>query len=1044
MPNIPYTDTLNPKIDASNTPLNPNRATPDDFGAQIGEAGQRLQDSVDQEAVQYGRLYRINESSKRAEDVANNMALFDPTQSVLKARGAVGPNADGYSDLVKENVQQQIDDQANGIDDDKTRELFRTRAEDRLSAIHSQAEEYQYNQAQEFGKGQAEAGLNSLQNRITSDPQNFDQYLSDGQAVIRARPDIAPGQKEGMAQQWGYNAAQSRFSGMVGAATNVQQLDGIAQELTNPDGKGRDWQSEMRPVDYNGMLNSIGNARAQLQRANDTGARAATDAIEERNKDTTSVIPTQELQQYQQAAAQTDDPNIQDKMARAMRDQDIIRNNNRLPPDELRAQINAAQGAPGLAYPGLPQPVSDAINKAAAATGMSAGYLGGLATREYGGNFKTPVAPDLKAFMPSIVHGGLDARNISPDVMNATAMAGKALGAPLMLTKGNPGADETSGSGVSISTVGKSEQDKAKIVGALVDSGFTGVLENANDIRVNMRTSVPQSFGQDGKAWGGWTNLSPEIMKTLQDKGFKGGADAQAIQRSPQSMAAPPIDYGKGPVDKDGKPMSSATGVGQFINKTWLSIMQDPIMQKQVDTSKMTNQQILDLRKDPQLSMMATAVYGAQNKATLENALGRPVSDAEVYMAHMMGAGGATAFLNGYKNQPAQSAAALLPDAAASNPNVFYQKGDFSKPLKLSAVYDNISSSFNLSPDRVTFEDNNTKNRILENTEKGLAADPISQAAKVGSHVITPLSAEGGFQARGSQAAAVAQYYNIPLAKMKPFTIDEANYIKSEFDKGDPQNSMKLLGGIASMGNQMAGRAMAQIGEKDPVLGRVGDLYLAGQSGSAQTILAGQTALKANPKLKEMLGASDAQINNSFVTSTGGALNGLPPRDMQAAQEASLAHYAQTALSSGKLGKGAFNTKDYGNSINAALGGIDGHNVIDSINGRSTLLPQGVDSSMLQTALPKMTIDDWTRMSTDRTPPRFVNGAPINPKDINNEVVMKAIGNGSYRLTMPDGGVIMTDGNKPFVFKPTYKNLHDVALRPSLASSGMGLERFVK
>lgn len=1041
MPSIPYTDTLNPKIDESNAPLLNVQASPNDFGAGIGEAMQRFGSEGEQDASQVGRLLKINENLKRKEDVANNLALFDPTKSVLAAQQQVPANGDGYSDLVTQNVQKQIDDHANTITDDKTREMFRTRAEQNLVDIQKQSEVWQAGQAAAFGKGQAEAGINSLQNRISTQPQNYDQLYQQGADVINARPDINPGVKAGMVQTWGYNSARARFDGLITNAQNVTQLDGIANELVNPDGKGRDWQSKLLPGDFNYLSNAIGTARSNMQKSNDTNANAAVTALDERNKDTTRVVPTQELQQYQQTAAQTDDPNIQQKMARAMRDQSIIRTENRLPPDEMRARINAADGNPGLAYPGLPQPVSDGINEAAAAKGVSAGYLGGLATREYGANFKkAPVTPDT-AFAPQVAHSGLDLRNINSEAVNAATQAGKALGTPLVLTKGNPGSDEAVGSGISISTAGRSEADKAKLVGALVNAGFTGVAENPNDIRVSMRTAVPKDFGKDGSAWGGWTNLSPEVMKALQDKGFKGGADSTSIQRA-LPPPAPSIDYGQPTSIKDatGKPTSSAMGVAQFTQGTWRDVMATPdmkayMLKQGTDVSKLSDQQLLDLRKDPKTSMMAAATYAAQNKSILEDTLGRPVNDAEVYMAHLMGATGATAFLNGYKNKPTQSAAALAPDAAASNPNVFYLKGDKDKPLTTQAVYNNISQSFNLSPDRVAFEDNKTRQRILENTEKGLNADPISQAASVGSHVITPLSTEGGFQARGTQAAAVAQYYNIPMDKMKPFTVDENNYLKSEFDKGDTQNSMKLLGSVASMGNTMATQAMKQIGDKDPVMGRVGELYLAGHSPEAQTIMMGANALKQDPKLKDQFGVHDEGISNSFVSVTGGALANLPPQDLKATQDAALAYYAQSALSSGTLGKGSWRGSMYKEGVNAALGGTTKNDVIDTMNGRSTLLPTGIDGKTLEAAVHNMNLDDWTRMSDGRTPPRYANGAAVNPVDINRDVIMKAIGGGSYRLATPDGGVVMTDGNKPFIFKPDVKDLRNVAARPSLAAN---------
>jgi muramidase (phage lysozyme) len=77
-----------------------------------------------------------------------------------------------------------------------------------------------------------------------------------------------------------------------------------------------------------------------------------------------------------------------------------------------------------------------------------------------------------------------------------------------------------------------STEDKVRLVGALADAGFTGFGEYSGHIHADMRPTVPRSFGGRDGNWGGWTNLSPEIMQTLQERGFRAGISGSRIQRT--------------------------------------------------------------------------------------------------------------------------------------------------------------------------------------------------------------------------------------------------------------------------------------------------------------------------------------------------------------------------------------------------------------------------------------------------------------------------------------------------------------------------------
>lgn len=133
---------------------------------------------------------------------------------------------------------------------------------------------------------------------------------------------------------------------------------------------------------------------------------------------------------------------------------------------------------------------------------------------------------------------------------------------------------------------------------------------------------------------------------------------------------------------------SSATGLYQFTNQTWLRMVKscgakyglgnyaDQITAGADGAAKVENpaarQAILNLRNDPQVSALMAAELDKENLGVLQANVGGKVGSTELYLAHFLGANGATTFLNQMKSAPDSPAANALPDAARSNASVFY------------------------------------------------------------------------------------------------------------------------------------------------------------------------------------------------------------------------------------------------------------------------------------------------------------------------------------------------------------------------------------
>jgi hypothetical protein len=152
---------------------------------------------------------------------------------------------------------------------------------------------------------------------------------------------------------------------------------------------------------------------------------------------------------------------------------------------------------------------------------------------------------------------------------------------------------------------------------------------------------------------------------------------------------------------------SSATGLYQFIEQTWLrmvkshgaehgygqfanAIHQDRNGHYHVSSRAMRNT-ILNLRKDPKASSLMAAELANENDAYLRRSTGADPTQTDLYLAHFLGAGGASNFLKSMKKNPWAPAASFFPEAAHANRGVFYAQG---KPLSLQAIYNRFESKF--------------------------------------------------------------------------------------------------------------------------------------------------------------------------------------------------------------------------------------------------------------------------------------------------------------------------------------------------------------
>jgi hypothetical protein len=157
-----------------------------------------------------------------------------------------------------------------------------------------------------------------------------------------------------------------------------------------------------------------------------------------------------------------------------------------------------------------------------------------------------------------------------------------------------------------------------------------------------------------------------------------------------------------------GASTSSAHGLYQFIDQTWLGTVKEAGNQlgygqyssaitKNSDGSYSVSDPtarnaIMKLRDDASASTTMAAALTQSNSFKLTGALGRRPTDAELYMAHFMGVGGASKLISSAEDTPSANAAAMFPKAAAANHSIFYDKSGSARST--SQVYSTLTSRY--------------------------------------------------------------------------------------------------------------------------------------------------------------------------------------------------------------------------------------------------------------------------------------------------------------------------------------------------------------
>lgn len=158
--------------------------------------------------------------------------------------------------------------------------------------------------------------------------------------------------------------------------------------------------------------------------------------------------------------------------------------------------------------------------------------------------------------------------------------------------------------------------------------------------------------GMDGKVYE-QTLMQLKPGLEANDAASMAHAAVQDALHGMGSAVGPTVDYLNSVHGREGEarnPHSSADGIGQFTEGTWLATLKnDP--QFKADIVGKSDAQVLQMRHDPGVANRAILSY-AQSNASYLGSKGLPVNSATVGLAHGFGPGGAEGILKAIQTNP--------------------------------------------------------------------------------------------------------------------------------------------------------------------------------------------------------------------------------------------------------------------------------------------------------------------------------------------------------------------------------------------------------
>jgi hypothetical protein len=197
-------------------------------------------------------------------------------------------------------------------------------------------------------------------------------------------------------------------------------------------------------------------------------------------------------------------------------------------------------------------------------------------------------------------------------------------------------------------------------------------------------------------------------------------------------------------------PSSSAKGLFQFIDQTWLATLKEqgaalgyapysnaigrtPTGEYAIANPRMANA-VMNLRNDPTANALMAGAFTNANAGKLAARLGRSPTEGELYIAHFLGPTGAGKLISMADATPQTPAAAVFPSAASANRRIFFDSRG--QPRSIGDVYRTLVGRYEVArgappstPTMATAPDAQARNGFAPDT--ALMTEAYANAARM-------------------------------------------------------------------------------------------------------------------------------------------------------------------------------------------------------------------------------------------------------------------------------------------------------------------------
>ncbi len=251
------------------------------------------------------------------------------------------------------------------------------------------------------------------------------------------------------------------------------------------------------------------------------------------------------------------------------------------------------------------------------------------------------------------------------------------------------------------------------------------------------------------------------------------GAIRQASQATGTSfdylLATAQVESGLNP--QAGAPTSSARGLFQFVEQTWLGMMKESgaalgygryaaAITKTASGHYAVHDpalrgEILKLRNDPTANAVMAGAFTKANASILTDKLGRPPSEGELYIAHFLGAGGAARLIKLAAGNPNAKATHFFANAAQANSSIFYDRAT-GAARSVAQVRNILTARYEVA--------RNGQGQAVAAAQAASAVAPVGAPDTAGMTNVFAAAAAGGVPPAALAATAAA----VPAASLVP------------------------------------------------------------------------------------------------------------------------------------------------------------------------------------------------------------------------------------------------------------------------------------